>query len=137
MRKLGIDYGDSRIGFAVSDPMGIIASALETYNRRNLDLDIDYISNIVKAKEVDAIIIGLPINMDGTSGGRVDKTKEFADKLKTKINLPIIFLDERMTSMQAQRSIDMMGVKKSKQKSIIDGLAAQIILQAYLDSAKR
>ena len=133
MRKLGIDYGDARLGFALSDPMGIIASPLEVYQRRGEENDFKYIAELIKAKEVDTAVIGLPVNMDGSSGDRAQKSKDFGDKLKAKCGVKVEYIDERLTTVSAERYLIEGNVRREKRKEVIDKIAAQIILQSYLD----
>ena len=136
MRKLGIDYGDARLGFALSDPMGIIASPLEVYNRKGLAADLKYIADLIKAKEVDAVIIGLPVNMDGTKGVRAEKSLEFGDKLKEFCGVNIDYMDERLSTVSAEKALIEGNMRREKRKEVIDKIAAQIILQNYLDRRK-
>ncbi len=133
MRKMALDYGDVRIGIAFSDIMNIIANGYETYVRKNLDEDLTYLSNLCAEKEVDTIIMGLPLNMDGTEGDRAKLTKEFAQLLSSKTNIPIKFLDERLTSVSAERMLIEASVRREKRKQVIDKISATIILQNYLD----
>lgn len=135
MRKIALDIGDVRIGIATSDPLGIIASGYETYVRKNSDDDFRYISKLCKEKEADTIVIGLPINMDGTSGIRVQIVRDFGTKLKTFIEeqIKIAYLDERLTTVQAERMLISSGVRRDDRKKIIDKVAATIILQTYLN----
>ncbi len=135
MRKIALDIGDVRIGIATSDPLGIIASGYETYVRKNNDEDFSYISKLCKDKEADTIIIGLPINMDGTSGARVDIVKEFGQKLKTFLEekIKLAYIDERLTTVQAERMLISSGVRREDRKKIVDKVAATIILQTYLN----
>lgn len=136
-RTMALDIGDVRIGIAISDLTGTIANGLETYTRKNISYDIDYISSIITTKEVKVVVIGLPINMDGSSGERVEKTHEFANALKQKTTANIAFMDERMTTQIAQRVLIDADVSRAKRKNVIDKLAATIILQDYLDTYKR
>ena len=132
-RIMSLDLGEVRIGIAVSDIMRIIASGLETYTRRNIDLDTTYIANLVKEHNVGLIVLGLPINMDGTKGERVEKTYAFAEALKEKVNCQIDYMDERLTTVTAERILIDGNVRRDKRKQVIDKLAATIILQSYLD----
>ncbi|NLC16599.1 MAG: Holliday junction resolvase RuvX [Clostridiales bacterium] len=136
MRVLGIDYGDKRIGFAISDQFRIIASPLEVYSRKTLKQDLEYIKKIIDAHQVDTVVIGLPINMDGTLGDRAIKTQEFGEQLKQIINLPIVYIDERWTSKESERVLIQSNVRREKRKSLMDKIAAQNILQRYLDMPK-
>ena len=136
MRVLGIDYGDKRIGFAISDQFRIIASPLEVYSRKTLKQDLEYIKKIIDAHQVDTVVIGLPINMDGTLGDRAIKTQDFGEQLKQIINLPIVYIDERWTSKESERVLIQSNVRREKRKSLMDKIAAQNILQRYLDMPK-
>ncbi len=134
MRKLALDVGDVRIGFATSDIMGIIASGYETYTRKGAPKDYEYIRDFCKNNQVDTIVIGLPVNMDGTEGDRVTITRQFAEELKEYIGeRKIVFQDERLTTVQAERMLIQGGVRREKRKKVIDKVAATIILQSYLD----
>ena len=133
-RKMALDLGDVRIGIALSDLTGMIASGLETYTRRNESRDIAHIIEIAKQKSVDTIVIGLPINMDGTHGPRAQKTKEFAQLLSEHTDAKIVFWDERLTSYEAERILIEAGMRRQNRRQVIDKLAATIILQEYLNS---
>lgn len=138
MRKMSLDLGDRRIGIALSDPMGIIASGYETYNRQSDEESVQYVINLAKAKEVDTIVIGLPINMDGTHGERVEKSKEFGSKLnEVNPNIKIAYIDERLTTVSAERMLIDANMRREKRKTVIDKVAATIILQTYLDSKSK
>ena len=133
MRKLCLDYGDVRIGIAMSDMLGIIASGLETYTRKDEQTDIEHIVKLINDNSVDTVVIGLPINMDGTSGDRVEVTKAFGSKLAEKTTAKVVYLDERLSSVSAERLLIEADVRRDKRKQVIDKLAATIILQNYLD----
>lgn len=135
MRVMALDLGDSRIGIAFSDPMMIIANGYETFARKKTEYDYQYITNLVKEKEVGIVVIGLPINMDGTFGERVEKSKAFGEKLKTMLpaNIKIDYMDERLTTISAERMLIDADVSREKRKTVIDKIAATIILQSYLD----
>jgi putative holliday junction resolvase len=135
MRILGIDYGDSRIGVAVSDPFGWTAQGIDTIHLKgNLDNAILKIDEIVKKYNVEEIVVGFPKNMNGTIGPRGEKTIEFIEILKKTVNLKIEKWDERLTTVAANRAMHEMGVKTSKKKGIVDQIAAVYILQSFLDS---
>lgn len=136
MRVMGIDYGDSRIGIAISDPLGWTAQGVETINwKTDIEVPIKRISELVKEFSIQKIIIGFPKNMDGTVGFRGEKTIEFIDLLKERIeNIEVIKWDERLTTVAANRTMHEMGVKKSKKKQVVDQIAAVYILQGYLNS---
>lgn len=133
MRKMCLDYGDVRIGIALSDPMGIIANGLETYIRKDEQTDLEHIVQLIKDNSVDTIVIGLPINMDGTSGDRVSVTKTFGEKLAGLTSAKVVYMDERLSSVSAEKLLIEADVRRDKRKQVIDKLAATIILQNYLD----
>ena len=133
MRKIALDYGEKKIGIAYSDIMGIIASGYDTLIRKSLHEDLEAIANVIKEKQADTLVVGLPINMDGTHGERVDKTHAFCEELKKVINIPIVFIDERLTTVSAEKLLISASVRREKRKTVIDKVAAMIILQSYLD----
>ncbi len=135
-RVMSLDLGDVRIGVAMSDLLKIIANGYETYKKVGGDKDIAYITALAVANEVDTIVIGLPINMDGTSGVRVEKTYAFADKLREQTQAKIVFQDERLTTVSAERMLIEGNVRRDKRKTVIDKIAATIILQQYLDTVR-
>lgn len=137
MRKMALDYGEVRIGVAFSDIMGIIANGYETYVRRSLEQDLEHLTKIAHDMEVDEIILGLPINMDGSEGERALATRDFGDKLKEFSHLPIKYLDERLTSVSAERLLIEADMSREKRKQVIDKVSATIILQNYLDMTSR
>jgi RNAse H-fold protein YqgF len=135
MRILGIDYGDSRIGIAVSDPLGWTAQGLETLEwRDNIKKPIDRILELVRSYGAEKIIIGFPKNMNGTIGPRGEKTQQFIDLLSQETPIGIIKWDERLTTVAASRTMHELGMKTSKKKKVVDQIAAVFILQGYLDS---
>lgn len=132
MKYLAIDLGDARTGIAVSES-GIIATGLETYKRVELKRDLQYIADLTKQYKIDVVVFGLPLNMDGTEGERVEKTKAFAEQLLPLIDAKIDYEDERLTSVVAEEMLIEGGIRRDKRKKVIDKIAATIILQAYLD----
>lgn len=133
MRSLGIDFGDARIGLALSDSMGIIASGLEVHKVKSMSESADYIADLAKKHDVGVLVIGLPLNMDGSSGPRCEKTKEFASMLKEKSGLKVEFVDERLTTVESEKVLIEAGKSREKRKEIIDMISAVIILQNYLN----
>ncbi len=134
MRILGIDYGDARIGVAVSDIMGFMANGIKTIkNTKHL---MDELSEIINEYKPEKIVIGLPKNMDGTEGFRVDATKEFAENLKSIYSGEIIFEDERLTTVGAERYLNSTNTRGKKRKEIIDTVSACLILEQYLNKIK-
>ncbi len=145
MRILGIDYGDSRIGIALSDPFGWTAQAIETIEKKNNKETLKRITEIVNEYEVEKIVLGFPKNMNGTIGPRGEKTDKFQTQLKSYLSDPssnknfqkeieIIKWDERLTTVSANRAMHEMDIKTSKKKGIVDQISAVYILQGYLDS---
>ncbi len=136
MRILGIDYGVRRIGLALSDPDGILASPLPVYVRADLRSDIDHVAQLVHEHEVGRIVIGLPLNMDGTIGDMADEVAVFADRLRERLKVPVVTFDERLTSEEAERVLIQADISRKKRKEIKDSLAAVLILQGYLERAR-
>lgn len=138
MRVMGIDHGDKRTGIALSDEMLWTAQGLEVI-QHNGDEEglIDRLSAIVQQYDVQEIVIGLPKNMDGTTGERGDICIAFADTIKHKLNLPVHLWDERLTTASARRALLEADVSRRKRKKVIDKMAAAILLQSYLDSRGR
>ena len=136
MRVLGIDYGDARTGFAVSDPMKIIANAIGTLNERRMENVADTVEKYVKEYEVDKIVLGYPKNMNNTIGERAQKTEVFAEMLKERLpDIPVVLWDERGTTKRAIYVLNEANVRNKKRKKAVDTVAAVIILQSYLDFA--
>ena len=133
-KKIGLDVGDVRIGIAVSDMLGMIANARESYTRKGLEKDLRYFTDLAKAENADAFVLGLPKNMDGTEGERVEVTRDFGDKLHEFSGLPVVYMDERLSTVAAERMLIQAAVRRDKRKKVIDKVAACIILQNYLDS---
>lgn len=137
-RAMALDLGDRRVGIAMSDLMKMIANGYETYYRSGDESrDIEYIKRLVVDNNVDEVVIGLPINMDGTEGVRVEKSREFGQKLGKVIDAKIFFEDERLTTVSAERVLIEGDVRRNKRKTVIDMVAATIILQAFLDKRSR
>ncbi len=133
MRILGIDYGRVRIGLAMSDPDGIIASPLPVCLRTDIGSDVDYIVELVRANGIERIVIGLPLNMDGSAGEMVDEVAVFADRLRVQVQFPVVTFDERLTTAEAERVLIQANLSRKKRKGVRDSLAAVLILQGYLD----
>lgn len=133
-RIMCLDYGDVRIGIAFSDLLQTIASPHSTYTRKSLDEDLEYFTNLAKSQDVELVVIGLAYNMDGSSGDRIIKTKEFGEKLQNALKLPIKYVDERLSSVEAEEVLAQAHIPAIKRKGLIDKIAASIILQSYLNS---
>lgn len=133
MKKIGLDVGDKRIGIAVSDMLCMIASARESYVRKDEDTDLKYFAELARAEGADAFVLGLPKNMDGTEGPRAVLTREFGDKLQSASGIKVIYQDERLSTVAAERMLISADVRRDKRKKVIDKVAAAIILQNFLD----
>ena len=138
MRYLGIDLGSKTVGLAMSDPTGIIASTYKTIFFKNEDYlsTIDEIKQIVKENEIKKIVIGLPKNMNNTLGERAILTRNYAKALEEKLNIPVVMFDERLTSVISNHLLIEADMSRKKRKKKVDGVAAQIILQDYLNKEK-
>lgn len=135
MRILGIDYGDSRVGVAVTDALGITAQGLETIHHKGNDkLVLARLDEIIKEYQVETIAIGMPFNMNGTSSERVEVTKKFIHKLKCKYNkIKIEEIDERLTTVAAHKTMNFLDINKKKKKDIVDTISAVYILEMYIN----
>ena len=134
---MALDVGDVRIGIAVSEPMGIIANPLETYTRRgDLSRDAQYIVELAKTKEVSLFISGLPLGLNGQENDQTRKTREFIEAIKNLTDIEVKYLDERFTTLSAERVLIQGNVRRENRKKVIDKVAATIILQNYLDSKR-
>lgn len=133
-RILGLDLGSKTIGIAISDPFLSVASPIETIQRRKFTKDAERLAQIVEEKNVGAFLIGLPLNMDGTEGPRAQSTRDFARELILRIDLPVAFFDERMSTMAVERAMIDADMTRKKRAVRVDQLAAAYILQAALDS---
>lgn len=131
-RALGIDYGDVRIGIAMSDETAFLASPLTTI--QNSKTAADEVVALVQEHRVETIVIGLPLNMDGSAGPATEKVRKFSKKLAAKTNVPIIENDERLTTVTAHHNLREAGLDGKKRKGVVDMAAAQIILQDWLDA---
>lgn len=138
MRVLGIDFGDRRIGIAVSDPFGWTAKGVETIKwQDSLKGPVERILQLIEEYSIDRIVVGFPINMNGTVGPRGEKTLDFIERIKKVTPVEIVKWDERLSTVAANRLMHEAGVKTSKKKGIVDQIAAVYILQNYLDSISR
>ena len=139
MRVLGLDYGSKTVGVAICDPLGWTAQPVETIERKEenkLRKTLARIESLVKEYNVEKIVLGLPRNMDGSSGERVEKTLEFKTMLERRVKLPIILWDERLTTVAAEEILIESGIRREHRKAYVDQIAAGLILQEYLDSMK-
>lgn len=134
MRVLGIDYGDARVGIAVSDLLGMTAQGVKTIKNTGSKQLMSEIESVIAEYKPEKIVIGLPKNMDGSEGFRVDATRAFAKKLKIIFGGEIIFWDERLSSMGAKRYLNETNTRGKKRKAVLDTVAACIILEGYLSA---
>ena len=133
-RLMGLDIGEKRIGIAISDELHFTAQPFDTLARKNLSSDLRYLQQIVDQQGIKAIVIGLPRNMNGTLGPQAQFVMEFSEKLAQTIDIPLIYWDERLSSIAADRVLLEADLSREKRKKHIDKVAATIILQGYLDS---
>ena len=129
-----MDVGTKRTGMAISDELGITAQGLETLQCKGDEIDLDAIVALARERQVSEIVVGLPLNMNGSTGPRAEAVIKFVESLKAKIDLPIKMWDERLSSMQVERVMLEADISRKKRKRARDKLAAQVILQGYLDS---
>lgn len=136
-RILAIDLGEQRIGLALSDPTASIAGGYRTLRRGTREQDLAAIRAVITAEDVERIIVGMPISMNGEPGVQAELTRRWVDALQRSLTVPVESLDERLTTVQAHRSLDHMGVKRRQQRQHVDAVAATLLLQGYLDGKRK
>lgn len=138
MRTLGIDYGDSRVGIAITDALGITAQGLETIHHNGNDkIVLKRLDEIMQQYEIDTIVVGKPLNMNGTASERVEVTNKFIHKLKCKYNkLKIDTMDERLTTVEAHRTMNDLNINPRKKRNLVDTISAVYILEMYMNKNK-
>ncbi len=138
MRILGIDYGEARVGIAITDQLNITVQGLETIQRNGSDkVILRRLDEIFEKYEVDTIVVGMPLNMNGTMSERAKLTEQFVHKLKCKYNkMEIHTIDERLTTVEAHKTMNFLEVNKNKKKNIVDTISAVYILETYLNKLK-
>lgn len=134
---LGIDHGSKRIGLAISDAGGKIALPAGTLESKGLKRDLAAIREIVEARQVERIVVGLPIHMDGRRGPQAQAAQAFADRLARELGLPVDTIDERWTTREAERALRATGRKGKKQRAVVDSVAAALLLRTYLEREER
>jgi putative Holliday junction resolvase len=134
MRILGLDVGDRTIGVAVSDELGWTAQGLEVIRRSEWDKDLKRLRELAENYEVSLIVVGYPKNMNNTIGPRAEMSAEFAEKISEELCLPVKLWDERLTTMEAERTLLAADVSRAKRKKVVDKMAAVLILQNYLQA---
>ena len=136
MIYIGVAFGDARVGLAKSDPAGILAGAVGTLKVRGLADAAEQTAEAVARLGGTAVVVGLPRNMDGTEGFRAERTRRFAALVAEKTGAEVVFVDERLSTVEAYTYMNITGLPGTKRKGKIDALSAQIILQSYLDAKK-
>jgi len=137
LRVLGLDVGERRVGLAISDPMGWNAHSHSVMPRSNEAKELAYLQKICEEMEVDQLVSGLPKNMDGTIGPKALEVQAYAENMAEKLGLPLDFMDERLTTVSAQRVLIQADLSRQKRKQVVDKVAAAYILQAWLDKRNR
>ena len=133
MRIMSLDVGSRTIGIACSDALLMPAPGIEPIRRTSLEKDFNRLQELIAEYEVHELVVGMPKNMNGTKGERAEKTEEFVEKMKEVIDLPVSYWDERLSTVMAERQLIAADVSRKKRKSVIDKMAAVVILQGYLD----
>jgi putative holliday junction resolvase len=133
-RLLGVDYGQVRVGLAVCDAERRIASPLATYQRRTAEKDAEFFRALVAAEEIAGIVVGLPLHLNGREGQKAREAREFGRRLAEATGLPVIFWDERFSTVEAEAALWEAGLTHKRRKARRDRVAAQLFLQAYLDA---
>ena len=136
MKIIGVDFGDSRTGYAISDALGFSANVLEAFKCKRIDGVADYTVGLAKELGAEKIVLGFPKNMNGTIGPRAEKVTLLADMIKERIDIPIILWDERLTTVSAHNLMNETNVRGKKRKESVDSISAAYILQGYLDSIR-
>ena len=136
MRVLGLDVGDRRIGVAMSDPLGMTAQRLMVLQRDTAAADVEAVRDLVERHGASAVVMGLPMTLRGERGPQAQRVEAFAHALRQRLAVPVHFVDERFTTVQGTRALRETGVPARKQKPLIDQVAAQLILQHFLDAQR-
>ena len=133
---MGLDVGDKRIGIALSDEGAVIASPKETLERRGNRKDIAHLLELTQREDVNEIVVGMPLSLNGSEGPQAQKVRRFIEALKAETDIPVATWDERLTTVGAERALLLANVSRAKRKQTIDRVAAALILQGYLDSKR-
>jgi putative Holliday junction resolvase len=134
MRLIGLDVGEARIGVAASDPTGTLASARTVLQRRPEEAALQAVCRIIEEEEAQAVIVGLPRSLSGELHGQAALVQAFAERLRSQISIPVHFWDERLSTVAAEREMRAAGTKRDRRRTMVDAVAAAIILQNYLDA---
>lgn len=134
---LGVDLGERRIGLAVSDPTGLLASALKVLQSQGRAKDVAAVADVARAEEVEAVVVGVPVSMNGSYGPMAEKSHRFGEMLAEQLGRPVVYWDERLTTAEASRYLRDSGMRAEKRRQTIDAAAAAVLLQGYLDYLRR
>jgi len=134
VRILGIDYGSRRIGVAFCDELGMTAQGAVTLTRKNRKADLDAIAELVRRYDIERIVIGYPLRLDGSEGAECETINRFRRRLEARLSLPVIRWDETLSTKEAEEILRQRGILPKKRKGIVDRVAASVILQGYLDT---
>lgn len=134
-RALGLDVGDKTVGLALSDGLGLTAQGLMTLARKNLETDLAALAALCAEHEVQLLVVGLPLNMDGTEGPRTLVSRKLGDRLAERTGLPVEYWDERLSTCEVERVLLQADLSRARRKQVVDKLAAQVILQGFMDAA--
>src|SRR5262245_10941035 len=137
MRIMALDVGEATLGVAISDELGITAQPITTLERRGIKHDLRAVVELVSKHDIGTIVVGLPLRLSGVAGASATAALEFAERVRSRVNLPVIPWDERYSTMQAERVLLEGDARRSKRREVINQIAAAIILQSYLDSRPR
>ena len=136
MRVLALDFGERRIGVALSDPTGMLASPLTTLTRGRGGADVEMVLRLAAENDVAEIVVGMPVSLSGRRGPQAGRVARFVDALRRATGIPVLSADERYSTVQAERSLRESGVEPSRERGRVDAAAAAVILQSYLDSKR-
>jgi putative Holliday junction resolvase len=136
MRTMGLDVGTKTVGVAVSDGLGLTAQAITTVRRTNLKADLAALTELAREHEVSRVVVGLPLNMDGTEGPRAEASRKFAEAVGQALGVPVEFWDERLSTVAAERTLLEADLTRARRRQVIDQVAAQFILQGWLDARR-
>lgn len=134
---LGVDLGERRIGLAVSDPTGLLAGALRVLQSQGRARDVAAVAEVAREEGVEAVVVGVPVSMDGSYGPMAEKSRKFGDMLAEQLGRPVVYWDERLTTTEASRYLRDAGMRAEKRRQTIDAAAAAVLLQSYLDYLRR
>ncbi len=135
-RIVGFDIGQKRIGIALSDLLGLTAQGVETYHRKNLEADYQYLVQFIKENDVGSMVVGLPKNMNNSLGFKAEEIQNFIAGLTQRVDIPVFWVDERLTTVSAERMLVDADISRKKRKNVVDKIAAILILQLHLDKTR-